>query len=618
VLSEGPEDRAFPILRVRAFDARDRCFGRTDAGQVRPFSVLVHLRWELAWLFLILASRTRATSMAHTKIPLLTRPKDDGKRTFSVALIALVGLSTVHAQLDLDGSISPAQLVQHTLLGTGVTVSNVTYNGLPGNTPFESIGRFDGSDCVLGIDSGIVMCTGGINVAQGPNNSGSMQMELSDVTPSDDDLENVAGDLCMDVATLEFDFVPQGDSITFAYSFASEEYLEYVNAGYNDAFGFFLSGPGIFGPFQNGAVNLAVVPGNFSYVSVNSVNTGSNSQYYQDNGSGSSAPYNTNPYYIQFDGFTVGLRAGAVVQCGQTYHIKMAIGDVGDPNWDSGVFIQGGTFSSTGGLSVSISTPAMDGTIAEGCGQAIVTLTRSTSTGELVIPLSTVGSATIGVDFSPLPASITIPEGQASASFVIDIPNDDLTELDETLIIQALFTGACGDAPVSAQLIIHDHPPLVVTGQEVNTTCSDALTTIAPVVSGGIGPLGYVWNDGSADSTLNVPGHSGVYYVTITDACGLVAEAGINVFAPCEVVVPNVFTPNSDGENDRFVVEGLEGTRNTVEVFNRWGQLVYQASNYANNWEAHGLSDGTYYYVIKVEGYSSAFTGHVTILANRS
>ena len=175
------------------------------------------------------------------------------------SLALLLWAFSGQAQLVLDGSLSPEALVQNVLLGSGVTVSNVSFNGGSGSQPDEQIGYFDGSDCVLGMDSGLLMSTGGIDVALGPNDWGSAFVEVLGDDVWDEDLNNVAGDWCMDNAILEFDFVPTGDSISFAYSFASEEYLEYVNAGYNDAFGFFLSGPGISGPFQNDAINLAVL-----------------------------------------------------------------------------------------------------------------------------------------------------------------------------------------------------------------------------------------------------------------------------------------------------------------------------------------------------------------------
>jgi gliding motility-associated-like protein/uncharacterized repeat protein (TIGR01451 family) len=82
--------------------------------------------------------------------------------------------------------------------------------------------------------------------------------------------------------------------------------------------------------------------------------------------------------------------------------------------------------------------------------------------------------------------------------------------------------------------------------------------------------------------------------------------------------IPNVFTPNGDGKNDTFYLEHLDAFElNEVTVMNRWGSTVYQAKGYTNNWNALGLSDGTYFYVVKVKnGHSDwkDYKGYVTVI----
>ena len=76
----------------------------------------------------------------------------------------------------------------------------------------------------------------------------------------------------------------------------------------------------------------------------------------------------------------------------------------------------------------------------------------------------------------------------------------------------------------------------------------------------------------------------------------------------CAVVIPEAFTPDGDGINDVFVIEGIElYPNNTISIFNRWGVLVYQESNYQNNWNGttqstftlggQDLPTATYFYV---------------------
>ncbi len=82
--------------------------------------------------------------------------------------------------------------------------------------------------------------------------------------------------------------------------------------------------------------------------------------------------------------------------------------------------------------------------------------------------------------------------------------------------------------------------------------------------------------------------------------------------------IPNVFTPNGDGKNDTFYLENLGSFEfNEVTVINRWGSTVYQANGYLNDWTAPGLSDGTYFYVVKVKNGSASwieYKGYVTII----
>jgi len=538
-------------------------------------------------------------------------------RAIGLFVLAALAHARMHAQLVVDGGLSPEAIVQNVLLGTGITASNITFNGASASTPNEQVARFYGSNCVLQLDSGLLMATGDATVALGPNNSGSMQVEVFDNFFADNDLDNVAGDMAMDIACIEFDFVPSGDSISFAYSFASEEYLEWVNSIYNDAFGFFLSGPGIFGPFDNDAVNLAIAPGTLNYVSVNTINQQLNAAHYQDNGDGFTAPYSTNPYYFQFDGFTTGLVARAAVQCGQTYHIKLAIGDVGDPNWDSGVFIVGGSFTATGGSSISITTASGNAAAMEGCDQAVVTITRAGTAGEVVVPISASGNASSTDDISGLPATVTIPDGTSSVSFTIDIPVDGLVEGSELLELCAQIPGACGGGDSTcASIVIVDAPPILLSGVDAISDCSGTPIGLSAEVSGGTGTIGLSWSHGDAGASITVPDAAATYTLTATDDCGMEASLSLSVIAPCGITIPNVFTPNGDGANDLFVIEGIERIANSVRIYNRWGNLVFEANNYRNTWDGGDVSDGTYYYEVIAQGFEEPFTGHLTILSN--
>lgn len=82
--------------------------------------------------------------------------------------------------------------------------------------------------------------------------------------------------------------------------------------------------------------------------------------------------------------------------------------------------------------------------------------------------------------------------------------------------------------------------------------------------------------------------------------------------------IPNIITPNGDGANDKWRIIGLESyPQNEVSIFNRWGNMVYEKQNYDNDWDAHGLNEGTYFYVLKVtdsNGKVQSLKGYITVL----
>ncbi|MDB3907798.1 choice-of-anchor L domain-containing protein, partial [Crocinitomicaceae bacterium] len=279
---------------------------------------------------------------------------------------------------------TPQQLVQNVLVGNGVATSNITFTGVP-----NAIGSFDGTACNVGLDSGIILTSGTVlNTMQfgvlegpfGPNDQSGAGVDNNQ--PGDPLLAAATGNLSFNAARLEFDFIPQSDSLKFNFVFGSEEYLEFVNAGVNDAFGFFISGPNPLGGNYTDE-NISIVPGTNLPVTIDNLNSTQNAAYYIDNGDGFSAPQNASPTYVQYDGLTTVLEAKASVVCGQSYHIIIVISDIGDGILDSGVFLEAGSFSSPGiDLSSELSfqtTIGNDSTLVEGCGGAHLWFVRNDS-----------------------------------------------------------------------------------------------------------------------------------------------------------------------------------------------------------------------------------------------
>ncbi|GAA4914128.1 CshA/CshB family fibrillar adhesin-related protein [Mucilaginibacter defluvii] len=90
----------------------------------------------------------------------------------------------------------------------------------------------------------------------------------------------------------------------------------------------------------------------------------------------------------------------------------------------------------------------------------------------------------------------------------------------------------------------------------------------------------------------------------------------INANAPFKI--PTLFTPNGDGINDVFEIRGLEQySQNKLSIINRWGNEVYKATNYQNNWAGTGLNEGTYYYILQVQdsmGKWNVYKGYITLM----
>jgi len=112
----------------------------------------------------------------------------------------------------------------------------------------------------------------------------------------------------------------------------------------------------------------------------------------------------------------------------------------------------------------------------------------------------------------------------------------------------------------------------------------------------------YLWNTGSTDASI-IATNAGTYSVVVTGSCNTVSDNAVLITEICGVTAPNVITPNGDGLNDILFFTGLDRfPTSKLEVFNRWGLVVYSNENYRNDWSPVNLSDGTYFYVLTPEG----------------
>ena len=457
------------------------------------------------------------------------------QRAASLTFGILIGFAA-NAQITTDNSPTAEQLVQ-LLVGPDVEVSNVIFTG----SALQK-GTFLNNNSNLTISQGIVLSTGDIALMVGPNNTGSAG--ISNNGSGDPDLEILAEQNTNDAAVLEFDFVATGDSLSFNYSFGSEEYTEFVNDNVNDVFGLFLDGPGIDGPFSNQSINLAIVPeSGGTAVSINTVNHLMNDEYFVNNET------NNDENATQMDGFTVTLEAGSTLLCGETYHIRMCIADGGDYIYDSVVLLEAGSFSAgtvdlnadavpiqADGLQDIVpyeqasaflpdvfsypngeSFPydawnednnvpiqldgqslVVDAVVIEGCNDAQFTVIRPELGSEVqdTLILGLAGSAQLGLDFSDTFNEVIMTPGQTERSVTLGVKDDGFDEGVEFVEITFEYVNGCGETiTTSSRVAIIDPVPVEATPAPVGCLQSDGLQLLGYTDITGYGPFNFIWDD---------------------------------------------------------------------------------------------------------------------------
>ncbi len=502
------------------------------------------------------------------------------------------------SQITVNSSITPTNLVQNVLLGGGVSVSNVTYTGCP-----TCRGTFQGTSNI-GMTNGILLTTGHLSIAIGPNNNDAAGDDVGQ--PGDADLQAIVGNSTYDASVLEFDFIPSSDTIKFNYVFASEEYPEFVCSEYNDVFAFFLTGQNPSGGNYTNT-NIALIPGTTISVAINSVNNGqvgswgtsggctslSYSNYYIDNTGGAT---------IQYDGFTKVLTAIApVVKC-TSYHIKIAIADVGDGVLDSGVFLDAHSFTSPG-VNVTAISSTGDSTMAEGCGAATYFFTRSGVIDDtLSICYQIGGTATNGIDYtdlsgSPIGSCVTFLPGQDTVILSINPKWDGVFEPTETITLTIPQLLGCDTVPISATIYILNVDSLQISVTNDSVICNGESKTFTVTPLDGIAPYTYNWDNGaSVNNTYTVSPPVGVYNYTIevTDSCGNFASKEValtvNPIPTSLFTLPDLICDLQDAQ----ISYTGDAPSNSTYLWNFGGGSVLSGTGqgpYMINWQQPGISN---------------------------
>lgn len=520
---------------------------------------------------------------------------------FFAVITAILFGSGVYAQISIDQTMTPEELVQNVLVGSGVTVSNVLYNGTVAGaqSPQVNVAQFDQNGTAFPLAEGLILTTGNANVAIGPNEEGGQSDPTGTSTVSDPDLDAISTNTINNGVDLEFDFVPAGDTLEFQYVFASEEYPEFSPSSFNDAFGFFISGPGLAGPFENGGENIALIPGTATPVTINNINPTTNQTYYVDNAGSMD---------IEYDGRTVTLLAKIGVQCGETYHIKMVIGNAGDQGWDSGVFLEANSFSSNT-VDVAVATVTGDTTLVEGCGVAEIIFSRpdNQTDSALTINFDILGDAINGTDFTQIDTFITFPIGEDTMTLSLNPLADGDVEGPETVTIIAYTINSCGDTlATSGTVYIVDEPDIQISVMDTLINCPNDSVWNGGIASGGHEPYEYSWSNGvDADSAFfdgTMVGDT-IYYITATDDCGFSHTDSFTLTLNPAFYIDTILIQDSE-----CVLPPNQGTGSVAAL------MEPIANPYSYNWtNADGSEDinasawsdlnpGWYYFTVSFEG----------------
>ena len=236
------------------------------------------------------------------------------------------------------------------------------------------------------------------------------------------------------------------------------------------------------------------------------------------------------------------------------------------------------------------------------------------------------------VDFTPLPA-VLLPQDTAlcpNETFVL-VPSlntpsallwSDGSAGPSLNVVGAgayavTASNACGSD--SDDILVGVSPPLDIDLGPDTTICDDEPLTLSP----GAGFAAYLWQDGSTESAY-LAVSPGFYTVEVVDGFGCLGRAQVQIWTEnCfwGLYVPNAFTPNNSPPNDLFEIVENGVTLTQLQIFNRWGALIYEAYSVDDPWDGtfngQEVQEGAYVYLIRYrdrQGESGTLKGTVTVI----
>jgi gliding motility-associated-like protein len=375
--------------------------------------------------------------------------------------------------ISIDNSITDQDIIDNiSTPQTSITIDTI----ICASGAYGTFVATDNSD--LGLKKGLLLTSGSALNALGPNTQGNTAGFNDGLAATDADLnylsQQTGGFDAQDACVVEVDVFIGTDELVFEYIFGSEEYPEWVNFTFNDIFALLISGPGIAGdPNINNQENIAVIPGTTTPVEINNLNDITNWEYYRNNIGGQSVEYDglTSDYL----GIKKSLTARKSVMPCNTYHLKFAIADRGDNNYDSGVFIaeiKGGgpdlAFNSAIGVDYLVEE-------CTGVNDVIIVNLSNPLPDAAFYDVTVSGTATRDIDYIlNIPDIVNIPPGLTELAFPIIPLTDNIPEGTETIIITLSHDYGCGSIVVAEITVNISDAPIVniFTGQDTAFICS--------------------------------------------------------------------------------------------------------------------------------------------------
>ncbi|HTA82264.1 MAG TPA: choice-of-anchor L domain-containing protein [Bacteroidia bacterium] len=562
------------------------------------------------------------------------------RSAFYIFICFLFSLSA-GAQLTVTGGISNTTF-QSYLFGHGVTISNLTFNCSGAN----QYGTFNAQLTQLGLDSGILISTGTIQEAIGPNNQCCSSVAVG--TNSTDACVNAAlgsPQQQYDPCIIEFDIVPQCDTFNVSYVFGSEEYNTGIG-GYNDVFGFFVSGPNPTGGTY-ACQDFALLPGSAIPVTINNVNFKTNTAYYRDNHTTASNLYTD----FQPNGLTVPLTATIPVIACQSYHMKIAVVDIGNPGYDSWAFIkfqslacaadqiltiQNNDTTLCQGSAVTLNaTGAANYTWSPGTGLNATTGaqvnaspgTSTTYTVSAVVAGTCQSKDSVIVNIQPPPkanfsadslsgcyplcvhfTNTSIAGTDTITGFTWNFGDGDTTGYHQQnpahcytkpgayTVILSLNTRVCNNQKVIPAMInVYDYPRASFTYTPLVTNIFSPTIYFTNTSTDLYGIANAEWELGDGTDTMSEQYVTHAYadtglfcaklIVTNIHSCMSSAENCVYIEPLFTLYVPNAFTPNHDGLDDVFMAKGGGFKTFDMWIFDRWGGLIFHSNNINKGWD---------------------------------